>query len=141
VTEVEVVLDASVFVAAISPSEVHHRAARALYDSFPEDRAFLVPALFRVEVIAALARRNEPTELLDAVEVLTSGPRFHGVAIDAPLIDEAAGMARVARLRAYDAIYAALALGHGAALWTLDVELRSKMSVSFPQVRVVLPLE
>ncbi|HEX7678481.1 MAG TPA: PIN domain-containing protein, partial [Thermoanaerobaculia bacterium] len=117
----------------------HHVAARALYHSRPEDRAFLVPSLFRVEVLAALARRNEPAELLDTVDVLVSGPRFHAVAIDASLVDRAAEVARAARLRAYDAIYAALALDRGAALLTLDLELRSKMSAAFPQVSLVAP--
>jgi hypothetical protein len=41
------VLDASVFVAAISPSEIHHVTAHGKYDSWPEDRAFLVPSLLR----------------------------------------------------------------------------------------------
>ena len=79
----DLVLDAAVFVAAISPSEIHHAAARDLYDTAPEDRPFIVPALFRTEVLAALARRRESDELLDTVEVLILGPRFHSVSIDA----------------------------------------------------------
>jgi predicted nucleic acid-binding protein len=47
-TDAEHVLDASVFVAAISPKEIHHVRARELYDSAPENHSFLVPALFRV---------------------------------------------------------------------------------------------
>lgn len=137
----ETVLDASVFVAAISPAEIHHVAARALYESWPEDRAFAVPSLFRVEVLAALARRNEPAELLDTVEVLVSGPRFHAVAIDESLVERAAEVAQAARLRAYDAVYVALALDRGAALWTLDLELRSKMSAVFPQVSLGAPAD
>jgi predicted nucleic acid-binding protein len=135
----ELVLDASVFVAAISPSEVRHRAARALYASSREDQAFLVPSLFRVEVLAALARRNEPSEVLDLVEVL--GPRFHSVAIDEALVDEAARVVRAARVGANDALYAALALSRSAALLTLDVERRSKISAAFPQLSLPLPAE
>jgi predicted nucleic acid-binding protein len=101
----EVVLDASVFVAAISPNEIHHTAADALYRRHPQDRAFWVPGLFRVEVLAALARRQEPDALLDTVDVLVTGPRFHSVAIDAALITSAAEVARAAKVRAYDAIY------------------------------------
>jgi predicted nucleic acid-binding protein len=137
----ELVLDASVFVAAISPSEVHHRAARALYASSRDDQAFVVPSLFRVEVLAALARRDEPAEVLDLVEVLVTGPRFHSVAIDEALVDEAARVVRAARVRAYDALYAALALSRSAALLTLDVELRSKISAAFPQLSLPLPAE
>ena len=133
----EVVLDASVFVAAISPHEVHHAAARRLYDLHAADRAFVVPALFRVEVLAALARRGEPTELLETVDVLVSGPRFYAVALDASLLERATQVARTARLRAYDAVYLALALIRNAALLTLDLEVRSKTAESFPQVNLV----
>jgi predicted nucleic acid-binding protein len=133
----DVVLDASVFVAAISPREVHHEAARRLYDLHAADRAFVVPALFRVEVLAALARRGEPTELLDTVDVLVSGPRFYAVALDASLLERATQVARTARLRAYDAVYLALALSRNAALLTLDSEVRSKTAESFPQVDLV----
>lgn len=133
----EAVLDASVFVAAISPSEIHHGAARKLYESWPEDRAFLVPSLFRVEVLAALARRGEPNELLDTVEVLVSGPRFHGIVIDASLIERATQVARIAHLRAYDAVYVALALNRDAVLFTLDSEVRSKMTEAFPNAKLV----
>jgi predicted nucleic acid-binding protein len=135
----DVVLDAAVFVAAISPSEIHHTAARDLYDTAPEDRPFLVPALFRTEVLAALARRRESDELLDTVEVLISGPRFHSVSIDAPLIERASEVARAARLRAYDAIYAALALERNAALLTLDGEVSAKLSEVYPELRLITP--
>jgi predicted nucleic acid-binding protein len=133
----EAVLDASVFVAAISPSEIHHDIARKLYDSWPEDQAFLVPSLFRVEVLAALARRGEPNELLDTVEVLVSGPRFHCVAIDTSLIERATQVARVARLRAYDAVYVALALNRDAVFLTLDSEVRSKINEVYPDLKLV----
>jgi predicted nucleic acid-binding protein len=135
----DAVLDASVFVAVISPSEIHHIAARKLYDSYPEARAFLVPSLFRVEVLAALARRGEPNELLDTVDVLVSGPRFHSIAIDPSLIERATQVARTARLRAYDAVYAALALNREAALFTMDDEVRSKTTEAFPDLRLVAP--
>ena len=105
--------------------EIHHTVARTLYDTWPENRAFLVPALFRVEVLAALARRGEPSELLDTVEVLVSGSRFHSVAIDASLLERATAVALAARLRAYDAVYVALALIRGAAL--LDPGLRGPL--------------
>lgn len=39
------VLDASVFIAAISPTERHHRRARTLFDSHPDSSQFLVPDL------------------------------------------------------------------------------------------------
>jgi predicted nucleic acid-binding protein len=130
----DVVLDASVFVAAISPNEIHHGGADALYRKHPEDRPFIVPALFRVEVLSALARRDEPEALLDTVDALVSGPRFHAVAIDAALIARAADVVRVARVRAYDAIYVALALSRGATLFTLDQDVRTRVTSAFPEL-------
>ena len=135
----DMVLDAAVFVAAISPSEIHHAAARDLYDTAPEDRPFLVPAVFGTEVLAALARRGESDELLDTVEVLISSPRFHSVPIDAPLIERASEVARAARLRAFDAIYAALALERNAALLILDGNVSAKLSEVYPELRLIGP--
>ncbi len=131
------ILDASVFVAAISPSERQHRQARLLFESHPDSAQFLVPELFRVEVIAGLARRGEPTELLDAVDALVRGPRFYAFRLDEDLLGEAVRVARLARLRAYDAVYVALALGRGEPLFTLDGEVASRCLVSFPDLRVV----
>ncbi len=130
------VLDASVFVAAISPAERHHAQARALFASHPEASPYLVPALFRVEVIAALARRGESDHLLDLVDALIRGPRFYACPMDAALLDEAAIVARQARLRGYDAIYVALAISRNAPLFTLDREIRKRLEVAFPAVRV-----
>lgn len=131
----QTVLDASVFVAAISPAEVHHAAARDLFDAHPATRPFLVPSLFRVEVLAALARRGEPDELLDAVAALVSSQRFHSIEVDSALIDHALQVARTARLRAYDSIYVALAMDRGATLLTLDAELRTKAALAFPELQ------
>lgn len=135
------VLDASVFVAAISPREIHHVAARDLYNSYAADRAFLVPSLFRVEVLAALSRRGEPDELLDNVDILVSGPRFHSIPIDASLIERSAQVARAGRLRAYDAVYVALALNVDAAFLTLDSDVRSKVADVFPSLSFVAPAQ
>lgn len=132
------VLDASVLVAAISPTEVHHAAARELYESLPEDRAFLVPSLFRLEVLAALVRRGESGELLDTVDVLVSGPRFHVVAVDFVLIQRSVEAARTARLRAYDAVYVALALARDASLLTLDSEVQAKIRAAWPDMALTV---
>lgn len=136
---IEVVLDASVLVAALSPREVHHRAARESYDAHPESRAFLVPSVFRLEVVAALARRGESDELLDIVAALVSGPRFHSVDVDSSLLELATRVARTAKLRAYDAVYAALALSSDAALLTLDSEMSSRLARAFPKAKIALP--
>jgi predicted nucleic acid-binding protein len=136
-----VVLDASVFVAAISPVELHHPVALELYNSHDGDRAFVVPSRFRVEVLAALAHRGESDELLNTVEVLVTGPRFFSVSIDSSLLDKAVQVARAARLRAYDAVYVALALNRGDSLLTLDQDVRSKIAEVFPSLSLVVPKE
>jgi len=94
------VLDASAFVAAFSPSEVHHAGARALYLALPGDVRVHVPCLFRLEVLSAFARRGSSAEILDALDLIVSGPRFQPAALDAALLDCAAEVARRARLRA-----------------------------------------
>lgn len=86
-----------------------------------------------------MARRGEAVELLDTVQVLVSGPRFHTVSIDASLIETATRVVRTARLRAYDSVYVALALNHDAALLTLDSDVRSKVGVAFPGVSLLSP--
>lgn len=98
---------------------------------------YVVPAIFRLEVIAAFARRGESDALLDAVDALVRGPRFHTVALEADLLDLALRVGRRARLRAYDAVYGALALSRGEALYTLDLELEQRLADAFPEVPVV----
>jgi predicted nucleic acid-binding protein len=128
----DVVLDASVFIGACSPAEIHHGAARAMIDSLPVNRPFLVPSLFRVEVAAALARRRESAFFLDTVDALITGPRFHTCPLDDELVQRSVEVARLSGCRAYDAVYGALALSRGAALLTLDAELRRLLAAAYP---------
>ena len=73
----------------------------------------------------------------DAVDALVRGPRFHTVALEADLLDLALRVGRRARLRAYDAVYGALALSRGEALYTLDLDLEQHLADAFPEVPVV----
>ena len=133
----EVVLDASVLVAALSPAEIHHAEARLLFAAMPEHHAYLVPSIFRLEVLAAMARRGESDEVLDTVDALVSGPRFYARPIGGEIVERATLVARRARLRAYDAIYVALALERRAALVTLVADVVQRLAVSFPDLRVM----
>lgn len=132
-----VVLDASLFVSSISPGEARHAAARALLAGFPDDEPFVVPSLFRVEVIAALSRRNESEALIDLVDARLRGPRFLAVALDSQLLDQATAVARRARLRGYDAVYVALAMIRSQPLATLDRELVDRLASTYPDLSVV----
>jgi len=131
---VSAVLDASVFIAAVSPLEVHHAQAQALYGTQPDHTPFVVPAIFPLEVISGLARRGEPEALIDHIDALIHGPRFHAVAVDAELLDVANQVTRLARLRAYDALYVAVALDHDGPLLTLDQDLIRRVRAVLPQV-------
>lgn len=132
-----VVLDASLYVAAISPAERSHAQANALFQDLAAGGGFLVPALFRLEVTAALARRGEPPQVIDLALAHLSGPRFSEVPVDAALIEAAGSVARLARLRAYDAVYAAVALSSQVPLATLDVDLRQRLTAAYPGVTLL----
>lgn len=128
------VLDASLYLAAITPTERHHARAVALFDSHPMPAVYLVPALFRVEVIALLARRGEVPEVLDIVDAAIRGSRFATAPLDDGLLDEAARIARTAGVRAYDAVYVALASLRSAPLYTLDGDVIARIATSVPEV-------
>jgi predicted nucleic acid-binding protein len=130
------VLDASVFVAARSPQEVHHQAAVALLAAFPMGTRFLVPAVFRVEVMAAMARRGESDEYLSALDAQIRGPAFSVVPVGPGLLDAATDVARRARVRGYDALYAAVALREQATLLTMDGDLARRLVAAYPAMSV-----
>ena len=122
------------YISSISPLEVHHEQALQLMRSIPEEQPFVVPSLFRLEVVSALARRGELKELLETVKVLVHGPRFHTVPLSEALLENAQEVAEVAGLRAYDAVYVALARETKAQLLTFDREVRTRVSRHFPEV-------
>lgn len=134
------VLDASLFVASLSPSEGHHATARRLLDGHDSADAYLVPSLFRIEVLAALSRRGEDPYRIDAVDAMIRGPRFHTCPLNDLLIARSVEVARVAKLRAYDAVYVALALIKGTQLWTLDGDVRARVGTAWPSLEVIGPM-
>lgn len=72
--------------------------------------------------------------MIDIVDLLVSGPRFHSLPMDGSLIERSAQVARAGHLRAYDAVYVALALNAEAAFLTLDSDVRSKVAEVFPSL-------
>jgi predicted nucleic acid-binding protein len=120
----KLVLDASVVVASERMAEPGHVRSRAAVNRVLRGSdEIVVPAIFHVEVVAALARRGHDAiaaeRLVDAIlsppaEVVTLGPR------------RAARIARYAAsfgLRAADACYAWVASHRGLPLVTLDDEV------------------
>jgi predicted nucleic acid-binding protein len=77
---------------------------------------------------------------LRTAAMVSSTLRFHPVTLEAPLLRAVWAVARAARLRAYDAVYAALALERKAVLITLDRELCSKLDGAFPEAVLVTPV-
>ena len=71
------------------------------------------------------------------VDALVRGPRFYACRLDEDLLEEAVRVARLARLRAHDAVYVALALARQEPLYTLDADVLSRCLVNFPDLRVV----
>lgn len=118
-------IDASVLVAAAVPDEPAHLVVRSLLRAV--GRAGLAihePAIAVVEVAAGIVRRTGDSSLAeDAVRLIVGlpGAEFH--ALDLPAAVHAAGVARELRLRAGDALYAAVALDHECTLVTMDEEL------------------
>lgn len=124
----KLVLDASVAVAAARPGEPAHRAARKRVEAvLLRADEIVVPALFSVEVAAALARagvglaaiRTYVKELLGEAAVVPLGPRAARAARET---------AMRWRLRAADAVYVWLAQREDVPLCTLDGELERRAS-------------
>ena len=121
------VLDASVAVAAARPGEPSHRAARLRVSRVLRGAdEIVVPALFSVEVGAALARAGEPLPAVRAyVDALVSA-----AVIVAPLGPRSAHRARETamrwQLRAADGVYVWLAVREGLPLCTLDREVQQR---------------
>jgi predicted nucleic acid-binding protein len=119
-----IVLDASVAVAAVSPSEARYRAARRRIERCHRgDDVIVVPSFFLVEVSGALARRGAPAQdIRSFVDALTASP--HEVVTVGPRAARAArAIAIVAKLRGPDALYVWLARREAIALCTLDTEM------------------
>ncbi len=81
------------------------------------------------------------TPVLDASVFLAAishaeRPRFYACVFDEALLQEAVRVARIARLRAYDAVYVALALTRAEPLLTLDGEVVSRSTTCFPELRL-----
>jgi predicted nucleic acid-binding protein len=118
-------IDASVLVAAAIEVEPAHQAATAMLREVARSGAAIhEPAIALVEVAAGIVRRTGDVALAAAAMRLLAdlpGAVFHDLDLRAAV--QAAGVAGELRVRAGDALYAAVAHEAGAALVTLDEEL------------------
>jgi predicted nucleic acid-binding protein len=126
-----VTIDASVWVAADAADEEGRADARALLEAVLEAGLRIdQPALSIVEVASAVARRTQdPSLAREAGQRMLEMPGLVVHALDLRAATEAAALAGHVRLRAADAVYAAIALRHGTQLVTLDLELRDRAAL------------
>ncbi len=117
-------IDASVFVSAFTPSEPAYQASKAFMTGARQQAVpIIVPVLVLPEISAALSRgQNKPDLATAFVQELKNLPHATFVDLDGNLADLAVEVAAKYRLRASDAVYAAVALRFGAELITLDRE-------------------
>jgi len=124
----KVTLDASVWLAALSPSERDHATCASLVSSLIEHGAALhQPGLFVIEVCAMVARRTRNRALAtEAGRATLEVPGLVVHALDHELAAEAAEIAAACALRGADAVYVATARRMDATLLTLDLLLRER---------------
>jgi predicted nucleic acid-binding protein len=117
------VLDASVAVAAVRPGEPSHAAARArLVPLFTGVDDIVVPAIFDVEVTAALVRGKAPAASVR--QYLDRDLKSRRLVIIGPRAAHAiCGVVAKTGLRAADAAYAWVAISRGLPLVTLDRDI------------------
>ncbi len=130
-------IDASVFVNAFSPTEAgSDQSWRFLKALFEADVPVVVPTLMLVEVVAALARKQNNTQM--ALEWMREIPQLGHitfVSLDESLAQAAAEIAARYRLRGSDAVYVAVARRFGATLVTLDAEQQERAAALVPVQR------
>ena len=133
-----VTIDASVWLAALSAGEPHHERAASLISALAAREVQLhQPGLFIIEVCATIARRTRNRALALAVgrtTLATRGLVIHE--LDHRLAAAAADVAATCALRGADAVYVATAQRAASTFVTLDREVldraRSVVTVRTP---------
>jgi predicted nucleic acid-binding protein len=121
------VLDASVAIASLRPSEPDYAAARARVRRIVNgDDVAVVPSLFISEVAGALVRLGfDPTTVDAFVAALTAAPN-EVVTIGPKRAHAAARVAVATKLRGADAMYVWLAAREAVPVCTLDREILAR---------------
>ena len=125
-------IDASVFVSAFSPAESAHVQSKAFMTGVRDsDQAVIVPVIVLPEISAAISRGQGRPELGVAFsKELAHFPNLTLLDLDESLATAAVEVAAKYRLRASDAIYAAVAMRYGTELVTLDREQLERLPAS-----------
>lgn len=122
------VVDASVYIADVRPSEPHHAEARAFLDHVRQSgEEVYSPIIVLAEVAAGIVRgTGRPSLARRLTALLQHVPNFTFVPVDGSLGQMAAEVAASHQIRGCDAVYVALAQRLNASLVTLDVEQRRR---------------
>lgn len=119
------IVDASVWVASILDTDIHHAASAAFMRRLIElRRPASVPALVWPEISGAVSRRTGDTERgIKVARFLVAQHWITSFALDAMLAHESMRVAAGQRIRGADAVYVALAVARKEPLITLDTEM------------------
>ena len=106
-----VVLDASVWVSWLRPSDINHGASKIWLDQYiARDGLLVEPALLLIEVAASISRQTgQAMRAKEAINTLRSISKIQIVPLDSVLVQVAVDTAIDLQLRAGDSIYVALA--------------------------------
>lgn len=133
-------IDASVWVAALLPTDTHHQSSRdTLVRLMAQNAPIICPTLILPEVAAAVARNTDRDDL--AVQGSESVRDFPGMTLrllEPDLAMKAARLAATHRLRGADAIYVAVAAEEQTVLVTWDAEMHTRGAAT---VRTTTPDE
>lgn len=123
-----VTLDASVWLAAISPGASAQATCAAVVEALVSQRVPLhQPGLFVIEICATIARRTRNRRLaMAAGEAVITLPYLTIHPLNHDLAATASEVSATCALRGADAVYVATARHSGSTLLTLDAEVRER---------------
>jgi len=121
-------IDASVWVAALLPTDLHHQSSRdVLVRLMAQNAPIICPTLILPEVAAAVARNTDNDELaIQGSEAVRDFPGMTLRLLEPDLAMKAARLTATHRLRGADALYVTVAAEEQAVLVTWDAEIHNR---------------
>lgn len=122
------VIDASIYIALVTPREDAHQTTRAWYEAaLRSGESIYAPVIILCEVVAAISRgQDDSVRAQKVADALKRSQAITLHTISLPLADRAAMIATEHRIRGCDAIYVALAEAIGEDLLTLDRQQKER---------------
>lgn len=121
---ISIVLDASVWVSQLSPSDVNHETSHLWIEQYMnQGGVFIVPTFLLVEIAASISRKTgQSLQAKETIKNLRAISSIHLVPLTPRLINKTIDVAADLQLRAGDAIYVAVAHQHNIPLVSWDKE-------------------